>query len=1089
MTVTIPPFFRIDIREGGNSVRQLGTPGWTGDASVETLADGRRRGFVVRTAESDFGTVVLTNSSEPDPLHSSVLRWRTPPEGGDSSCQFDFSGGKWIRHPLQSGPWSKIADYERCVEAVRKSWANAFRYKRENHAHGIDGLRLPQIGAIYAVQAHWTVNRDPATIVLPTGVGKTETMLSIFVAEECERVLVVVPTDALRTQLSEKFLTLGLLKTKRFGVIAEGAEYPVVGRLSRAPSDPASLESFTKKCNVIVTTMALAIGLSKELRARLTELCSTLFIDEAHHLGAPRWKEFRDSFDRSRIVQFTATPFRNDDKPIGGRRIFTYSLKQAQEDNYFKQIAFKPVMEFDPDRKDAVIAEAAVEQLRTDRDKGHILMARVADTARAAEVFELYRRFPEFNPVQLHTGVNSRTEREDARRLILSGRSRIVVCVDMLGEGFDLPELKIAAFHDIRKSLAVTLQLAGRFTRAKPQLGNATFIANIADLDVKNELRRLYQHDSDWNSLLPLFSEQATTSDFNLWEFLRGFQELPENVTLHNVRPAMSTVVYRTRCGDWTPENYEDGIPGFKTLDKVYHSINPQEKTLVIVTTRRIPVSWAQIDEIHNWDWQLYVLHWDHEANLLYIHNSSNAGFFRRLAEAVAGEVSQIRGAEVFRCLAGINRLKLQNVGLLERLGKLIRYTMRAGSDVVPAMTEAQKRKAIRSNLFGQGFSNGSRTTIGCSYKGRIWSYRTTNLLELTRWSRSIGAKLTDEQLDPEEVLKGTLVPVLVSTRPNQVPIAVDWPDLFYKEPEIVFQFEIDGQTVYSHAADLKLVSPTDSGPLKFAITSGSATAEFEFALNGQVTTPDFSVILSGGMTATLSYRSRTIPLTEFFAEEPPVFWFADGSSLEGIEHIELRRRPVPFPRERIETWDWTGTDIRTESQGIDRDTTTIQYRVVNEMKKRVFTVIYDDDDHGESADVVGIRELSDRLDVEFWHCKFSSEDKPGHRIKDLYELCGQAQKCIRWLEKPRDFFTHLLRREPRKSKGRTGTRYEVGTASDLARLREKAESQPVHLQVTIVQPGLSKAEASNEQLELLAVAENYLMETLAVPFAVVSSP
>jgi hypothetical protein len=31
----------------------------------------------------------------------------------------------------------------------------------------------------------------------------------------------------------------------------------------------------------------------------------------------------------------------------------------------------------------------------------------------------------------------------------------------MLGEGFDMPELKIAAFHDIKKSLAITLQLAG----------------------------------------------------------------------------------------------------------------------------------------------------------------------------------------------------------------------------------------------------------------------------------------------------------------------------------------------------------------------------------------------------------------------------------------------------------------------------------------------------------------------------------------------------------------------------------------------------------------------------------------------------
>ena len=36
-------------------------------------------------------------------------------------------------------------------------------------------------------------------------------------------------------------------------------------------------------------------------------------------------------------------------------------------------------------------------------------------------------------------------------------------------------------------------------------------------------------------------------------------------------------------------------------------------------------------------------------------------------------------------------------------------------------------------------------------------------------------------------------------------------------------------------------------------------------------------------------------------------------------------------------------------------------------------------------------------------------------RIKELYELCGQVQTSIRWLEKPRDLFTHLLRGEPRR--------------------------------------------------------------------------
>jgi hypothetical protein len=161
---------------------------------------------------------------------------------------------------------------------------------------------------------------------------------------------------------------------------------------------------------------------------------------------------------------------------------------------------------------------------------------------------------------------------------------------------------------------------------------------------------------------------------------------------------------------------------------------------------------------------------------------------------------------------------------------------------------------------------------------------------------------------------------------------------------------------------------------------------------------------------------------------------------------------------------------------------------VIAELKKQNFTVIVDDDDHGEAADVVAIAEKDDHIEVQFWHCKFAMDDAPGARIKELYELCGQAQTSIRWLEKPRDLFTHLLRREPRRHKGKEGTRYEVGTEKDLLRIREKADVQPVRLHVSIVQPGLSIAEASKQQLELLAVTENYLKETFAVPLEVVAS-
>ena len=187
------------------------------------------------------------------------------------------------------------------------------------------------------IQAHWTINVDPATVVLPTGVGKTETMLSVLVAERCQRLMVVVPTDALRTQIAEKFLTLGLLKSPTFGVVLDEARFPVVGTLNKRPTDVPQVDSFFRKCNVIITTMPLASQCSPEVMQRMAELCPCLFIDEAHHVGAPTWKAFRDGFAKNRVIQFTASPFRNDDEPIGGKRIFTFSLCHAQEQNYFSR--------------------------------------------------------------------------------------------------------------------------------------------------------------------------------------------------------------------------------------------------------------------------------------------------------------------------------------------------------------------------------------------------------------------------------------------------------------------------------------------------------------------------------------------------------------------------------------------------------------------------------------------------------------------------------------------------------------------------------------------------------------------------------
>ena len=113
-------------------------------------------------------------------------------------------------------------------------------------------------------------------------------------------------------------------------------------------------------------------------------------------------------------------------------------------------------------------------------------MARCENKIRAKEIFEIYKEFEDLNPVMVHSSIANKNEILES---IVNCKHKIIVAVNMLGEGFDLPQLKIAAFHDIRKSLPITLQFAGRFTRTSydDELGNATFIANLADSNVENE--------------------------------------------------------------------------------------------------------------------------------------------------------------------------------------------------------------------------------------------------------------------------------------------------------------------------------------------------------------------------------------------------------------------------------------------------------------------------------------------------------------------------------------------------------------------------------------------------------------------------
>lgn len=58
---------------------------------------------------------------------------------------------------------------------------------------------------------------------------------------------------------------------------------------------------------------------------------------------------------------------------------------------------------------------------------------------------------------------------------------------------------------------------------------------------------------------------------------------------------------------------------------------------------------------------------------------------------------------------------------------------------------------------------------------------------------------------------------------------------------------------------------------------------------------------------------------------------------------------------------------------------------------------LIDDDGCGEVADLVAIDNSEHQIDVTLYHLKYAKGGKVTGQIENLYQVCGQAQKSIRW--------------------------------------------------------------------------------------------
>ncbi|MGA7624025.1 MAG: hypothetical protein WCA91_10620 [Candidatus Acidiferrales bacterium] len=263
----------------------------------------------------------------------------------------------------------------------------------------------------------------------------------------------------------------------------------------------------------------------------------------------------------------------------------------------------------------------------------------------------------------------------------------------------------------------------------------------------------------------------------------------------------------------------------------------------------------------------------------------------------------------------------MQNVGLTEQLGRNVRYTGRMGADVAAELPDVQRRHARKSVLSGGGFEDGDRTTVGASRKWRIWSHRRARVGQLAAWCRAIGAKLLDENIDPDEVLKGTLEGKAVTERPALMPITVDWPGKVYTTAEMLWSIVIGEEEYPLSELDLEIVSPSVDGPLRFKNVADDHGVELELQLFEDQEGPNYRFVVQGNarVQARRGERADAHDAADFFYEYPPMIWFSDGSALEGNDFIPLKTTHPPYDAEKIVVWDWAGINIRNQSQGVQK--------------------------------------------------------------------------------------------------------------------------------------------------------------------------
>lgn len=928
-------------------------------------------------------------------------------------------------------------------------------------SENIPGLRNAQIGAIHAISAHSTLEPiDTAVIVMPTGSGKTSVLMLAPYVTHKSKVLVVTPSTMVRGQIAEDYKSLQTLK--RIGVFAETILPPSVLEAEHTYSAEQA-EQFSQ-ADVVIASHQVAASISE---SEISKEFDYVVVDEAHHVPAPTWQRILCNMSHAASLLVTATPFRLDKKEIKGAQIYNYPLSKAYKDGIFGPITFIPIEE--APEKDALIALEAERVFLNDRNEGfsHFVMVRTDTKDKAKGLEKLYQETTSLKLKRIDSSMSYRTVKRTVKALKdkeLDG----IICVDMLGEGFDFPNLKIAAIHEPQKSLASTLQFVGRFARTNAEnIGTAKFIA-MNDDTLRIENHKLYTSDAVWQDMIINMSEERINGVLKTHEAIRQFSrpEAGETISLHNVRPNCHARVYR--------------ISGFKIENDFPENIcvggniyrNAETNTVVgIATTYDVPL-WLEGSQAVNTEVNLFIVHYQAETGLLFIYSQlKTESVYESIAECFSDTYAKIPRDEMNRVLAGFASYEFFNTGMQNRFAEAGEsYRIYAGSNTAASIDETTGKMLSAGHAFCKVKQDGMDATIGYSSGSKFWSSSYLPIPEYVTWCDTFGKKIADHSIRVKTNTNYDRLPIPegIKIYEGHLLFCSLSENTYTSPPSVRAKNDPDNCGLLTDI-ELKVVSITPTGDaVTFDATFGDVTDHLICDTSGSYKSETNWIICRDG--------NRSESLADYFTSNPLYFKTADGTVYHGQEVLKGNAELEKYDQSRIVVLDWIamGADLSTEYSKTPGKRSTVQNVLKQHLEQdSTLTHIIFDHGTGEIADYLTFKTEGSFVSVCLYHCKAMKGAKYNSAVADVYEVAQQAIKSTVWVKSK----SLLLNKIQNRIKGGKANKFVRGNLKTLKALLQSQKA--LEVTVYIVQPAISRSEQMTDAVgEVLSAATYYIRHT-----------